>query len=242
MASLRRDPALATMPDTPLRPNPPYDREERHLLPSQMKAVAARVREAGFTRDQFDFVDVPGGDYDFTALVYLPDTGFRFYFYPASRRWSVEYWPGEDTTSRWEDVGEWDAVLTRVDWWLGYLRRELDVGDPWAEAVAGEVAQLGAGPAVNTPFTEPEREAVVARIEQVKAFLLEADFRAEQDRHIIIERLDYLTDATKRLGRFDWRGAAVSGVIDLAILGFVEKDQVRAVMDFLIGTVHKLLT
>lgn len=207
-----------------------------------MKQVASKVRAAGMSREWFDFFDRSGEDFDFTSLMYLPDASYHFDFYPGARRWAVEYSPGEDTPTKWEDVGDWESALVRVDWWLEYLQRELRVGDPWSEAVAGALGEVSSGPSDNERFTQEEREQVIARIDQLKTFLLDSEYRSEQDRRIIVERLDYLTEASGRLGRFDWRGVAASTVIDLALLGYVERDTVRHVVDFVVGAVRHLLT
>jgi hypothetical protein len=221
-------------------PTNPYPREQRTLLPSQMKAVAALVREAGLPREAFDFVEPSGEEFDYTALVYLPSPRYRFNFYPTSQ-WAVEYSPADQRTSSWEEVGNWDSALIRVEWWLTYLKRELGVGDPWAEVTQGGLTEFANDPADNSPLRADEREKVIARIEQLKVYLLDAGVRSDQDRHAIIERLDYLTAATRRLGRFDLRALAVSTVIDLALIGYVERDTVKHVVDFIVGAAQQLL-
>jgi hypothetical protein len=113
--------------------------------------------------------------------------------------------------------------------------------NPWAEVSEDERARLVAGPTDNSPFTPPERGEVIARIERIEMFLLDAEVRADQDRHVIMERLDYLKEAAGRLGRFDWRGLAMSTVIDLAILGYLNPKDIRAFVDFIGGTAQHLL-
>lgn len=194
----------------------------------------------GMGRESFEFRDLKSADETYTTLVYLPEPDFRFDFH-AGDSWVVEYWPGNEAPGDWEETRSWDRALERVDWWLANLQRELDVGDPWADAATGELGEVNSDPRNNDPFTADEREALVGRIEQLKTHLLDAEVRSDHDRHVIIERLDYLSDAVGRLGRFDWRGLAVATVIDLGVLGYVERDTVRHVVDFLIGAVRQLL-
>lgn len=211
------------------------------LLGSKRREVAQRVLAAGFPKGEFDFMEMQASEI-ITALVYLPDRRYRFDFYPGDN-WTVDYSPAEHTSSSgMQGVGDWENVLVRVDWWLSYLKRELDVTDPWAAfAESVEPFNVGGDGTNNEPFSAAEQAAIIERIEQVRVFLLDAEGRSEQDRHIIMERLDYLSDAVGRLGRLDWRNVAVGAVIDLGILGYVEPGSVRHVVEFIVGAVQRLL-
>ena len=71
--------------------------------------------------------------------------------------------------------------------------------------------------------------------------MLDSEGRAEQDRHTIIERLDYLSDAAKRSRKFDWRNIAAGIVLELGMRGFLDTGMARQALDYLIGATQLLL-
>lgn len=211
------------------------------LLPSKEAEVVERVYLAGFSKADFDFRKLDASTI-VTMLLYLRNTDFRFVFFPAER-WGVSYSPAENTWSSGRvRVGPWETVLVLIDDWLRYINREMNITDPWAAfAESAEPVRLASDGIDNEDFSPAEQAVILARIEQVRVYLLDAEVRSEQDRHIIMERLDYLSAAVSRLGRFDWRGVAVNVVLELGMLGYVEGANVRHVVEFIVGTVQRLL-
>ena len=178
---------------------------------------------------------------DVTALVSLPQPDYMFVFYPADG-WEVAYSPGEST--RWSNnaPGHWGNVLQRVEWWIGNLRRELDVKDPWAAVFESvESFNLGGDSDDNSNFTEPERDYIKLELAAIKTYLLDQGLQADVDRHAVITRLDLLEDGLDRFGRRDWLWFALGLLMQLAFIGWVTPEGVRYVVEHWFGEGQRLL-
>ena len=211
------------------------------LLPSKQAEVARRVLAAGFRKEDFAFRELQAREH-ITTLVYLPESDYRFEFYPGDN-WIVNYSPADDTASSGEQgVGAWPYVLERVDWWLGCLMRELNVSDPWAglfESVRS--FDLGSGDDDNSPFSKTERETITRQLAEFKAYLLDEGVKSDADRHAVIATLGRIEDAQGQLGRLDWRSFAIGALMELALMGYATPDGVRYVVTALVGAAQHLL-
>jgi hypothetical protein len=213
------------------------------LLKSLQREAAESVRASGWNGSDFEFVELQV-EQVITSLLYRPDHNFRFDFFPGNPS-HVRFFPSEDAVSSgMVTVPNWQLVLSRFGAWLGYLKREIDTPDPWA-AVAESVESFNLGGDANdidnSRFTPSEQADVIERIEVLRVRLLDSAALSDQDRHVIIARLDYLTEAVGRLGRFDWSSVAVNVVIGLAILGYVDRADVQQFVSLLVGAVQRLL-
>jgi hypothetical protein len=212
------------------------------LLGSKRREVAERVLTAGFSKNEFDFLELQAREI-ITALVYLPDRRYLFAFYPPGSHWIVDYSPAEHTASSGDvGVGDWENVLVEVDSWLSYLKRELGVSDPWAaffESV--EPFNIGDTDDDNSSFTQPEREAISRQLEEFRTYLLDEGVKSDEDRHAILATMDRIEKATGRLGRLDWRAYAIGALIELALVGYASPEGVRSIVNVLVGAAQHLL-
>lgn len=211
------------------------------LLKSKQAEVARRVSASNLPVADFEFVEMNDSQV-ITSLLYVPDHNFHFDFFPGDN-WVVRYSPGEHTTSSgMQGVGDWVYVLERVNWWLSYLKRELDTPDPWtAFAESVESFNFGSGADDNTPFTPDEQVYLSTQLDQIKNLLLNAGVEAEDDRHAIIAGINRLEEAKGRLGRLDWRGLALGTLFELLLIGYATPDGVRGAVNLLVGAAQHLL-
>lgn len=210
------------------------------LLQSKRNEVFARVSAAGFAPAAFEWTTAIAQDQSCDVLTYRANREFTFTFVPGYE-WFVTYSPGEHLAHDSQLVGDWSYALQRVDWWLSYLRRETEAPDLWSGLVSG--TELGDVPDKfdNRPFTPDEREDIAGRIEVLRTRLLEMDRVTEEDTHVIVDRLDYLTLATERLGRFDWRGVAAAVVLEFGARGLLDTNFARTTFEYLVGAARQLL-
>ncbi len=67
------------------------------------------------------------------------NSAWYFAFDPAGEKdWFGHFSPGELTQHETEHAGEWPSLIVRVDWWLGYLKREINEPDLWKLLMSGQ--------------------------------------------------------------------------------------------------------
>ena len=212
------------------------------LLKSKQAEVAQRVRASGLPVADFEFIDIEEDTAVITSLLYKPDHNFHFDFVP-SIEFAVRYSPAEHTaSSNWQGVGRWEFALQRVDWWLVFLRRELDTPDPWAvffESV--EPFNFGGDQGDNSEFTEGERDAITKQLEKIKTSLLDEGVKSDEDRHAIIDGMTRIEGKLAAMGRLDWRKYAIGALVELALIGYATPEGVRHAVNLLFGAAQQLL-
>jgi hypothetical protein len=104
------------------------------------------------------------------------------------------------------DAYSWQALPTRVSTWLQEVKRDLETPDLWAE-LRREVHLLGVGSnevTENTLFTQDEQKQIAERLRGLAKHVNEASSLSEAQKQILNEKIDYLVDGSRRLGRNDW--------------------------------------
>jgi len=112
----------------------------------------------------------------------------------------------------------WDTLLPRVSGWLEEARRDLDTPDLWAE-LQRETKLLGAGSNAvteNTLFTVEEQKQIAERLRELAKHVSHMHSFSGAQIEALEEKLDYLVDASGRLGRKDWLNAFIG-----ATLGYI---------------------
>jgi hypothetical protein len=80
---------------------------------------------------------------------------------------------------------------------------------------------------MNTEFTVNERAYISARLDEIRAFLLASADLANEQRELIAAQFEYVKEATKRLGRLDWKQVLVGTIIGMAINATVTPDRAQ---------------
>lgn len=95
-------------------------------------------------------------------------------------------------------------------------------------------------PGENSPFAEAEVRSIKDAVDQVREQLggaaLSPSARANID-----AKLDYILEASRRLGRFDWRVVTFTMLWDVAIQAAFNPAQARSIIDFVLGAVRGAL-
>jgi hypothetical protein len=115
------------------------------------------------------------------------------------------------------EVYSWQSVILRIRSWLENVKRDLETPDLWVElqrkakllAYSDEVTE-------NTPFTLDEQNEIAGRLQEWAEHARHTHSLSAAQMQVLDAKLDYLVSAAGRLGRIDWRNAAVG-----AILGWV---------------------
>ena len=104
------------------------------------------------------------------------------------------------------DAYSWQASTTRVSTWLQEVKRDLQTPDLWAE-LRREVHLLEVGSnevTDNTLFTQDEQKQIAEQLRGLAKHVSDASSLSEAQKQILNEKIDYLVDSSRRLGRKDW--------------------------------------
>ena len=103
------------------------------------------------------------------------------------------------------------VLMQRVSLWLGEVKRDLETPDLWAE-LQREAKLLGAGSNAvteNTPFTPGEQKEIAGRLKELAKYVRKTHSLSPAQMQALDEKLEYLVDASHRLGRKDWLNAFI---------------------------------
>ena len=133
----------------------------------------------------------------------------------------VRYSPGENLLHEFQhQLSDWDEIKDLFEIWLNYLKEEIKSVDLW-DSITDEKQLLhtdldGIG---NEQFTSDELVGIDKSINEIKEFLInELNFN-KIHMSSIESRLEYLIEASKRLGKKDWIVLSI-GVFTNIALGF----------------------
>ena len=145
-----------------------------------------------------------------------PVHGYRVYFRydPHHSQWS----PGWQLKT---DSGDWSSLNQRCEQlrgWLSALKTEIAAPDLWASLPDENILSAAASLTIdNRPFAPSERHLIQIKLDEIKAYLQDAqDFTNEQS-EMIEREFAYLRESSERLGRKDWLNNLVGGLFGLAI-------------------------
>ena len=116
------------------------------------------------------------------------------------------------------EVHTWQALTSRVSTWASQVKSDLETPDLWAE-LQREVTLLGARSVElieNTPFTPDEQNEIARRLQRLAGHARNTYSLSPEQIRLLDEKLNYLVEASARLGRIDWLNAFVG-----AILGYI---------------------
>ena len=197
------------------------DQVSYRLLKSQQNEILILIKEAGLDPFEFqweEFQEPRLHPLDkispcFHRLIHKP-SGFAALFEDQHLRYS----PALDSTNAVEYTVNWAEMYLVAKRWLTYLKRELETPDLWA-SLSQEQEMLGVEPAeaVNTPFNAKERIQVKLAIEEIRIYIASTYSLADEPLAKVNRKLDYLIDASTRLGRIDWKNLFVGALISLAV-------------------------
>lgn len=108
-------------------------------------------------------------------------------------------WPSVASSS-------WQALLPRITRWLQDVKRDIETPDKWADLQI-KAQLLGVVPAritENTPFTFDEQKQIAELLQAMVERAQRTYSLSPAQVNALNEKLDYVVDASHRLGRKDW--------------------------------------
>ncbi len=133
---------------------------------------------------------------------------------------SIAISPG--LTRKVEHFSHEDKIQNKEDLcakWLVLVKGELEAPDLWASIIGENRLSSAASSATlgNQPFSAAEQSLIVAKLDEIKGYLLASQqFDAGQAEYIE-ENFVYLRESSERLGRKDWLNALLGALVGQAI-------------------------
>jgi hypothetical protein len=146
---------------------------------------------------------------------------------------SVEFSPGPNwRVETKHHANNWAAKLAAVQLWLAELRKEVDAPDLWA-TIGQEKALSTAVSSTrldNRPFDAAEQSLIAAKLDEIKAYLLEGQVFGTDDAATVEREFAYLKESSGRLGRKDWLNILLGGLISIAIGLALDPERARGLL------------
>jgi len=154
----------------------------------------------------------------------------------------VRYVVGDGPDWQFE-VSSWQNVIPRISRWLEEVKRDLETPDLWAE-LQGATELLGAnydGVVENTPFTPDEQKEIARRLQEWAEHTRRTYSLSVAQMQVLGAKLDYLVSAAGRLGRIDWRNAAVAAMLGWVLTAALPPESARDIFLGLLPLVDQFL-
>jgi hypothetical protein len=168
-----------------------------------------------------------------SKLVHIPSQYFFIFDYYQDSHWSV-FSPGKDQPIEKELSPNWHVCRNKcVALWLAALKREVDSPDLW-ENLLGAKALIGVADtqSENSLFSLEEQAQLRTALTEMKSYILTVHKSSAVNQERLEQRLDYLAEASARLGRVDWRNAFAGALVGYFLEVAFTSQQIKDVSAF----------
>jgi hypothetical protein len=132
-------------------------------------------------------------------------------------------WPTNPTS--------WQTLMPHISRWLEDVKQDLDTPDLWAE-LKREAQLLGADASVvteNKAFTVDEQREIAERLKKLGEYVNATHSLSKAQMQALEKKLDYLVDASARLGRKDWLIAFIGAIFGFVFTAALAPDSARSI-------------
>lgn len=206
------------------------DKEKRNSLFERI--IAAGEDPGAFTREL-------RADLGESFVITHRASGAVFWVNPYGTSYSFRYRIG-DGIERGMDSQVWAGVLAAFSKWLVGVRRDLETPDLWEEYEKGELVE-GELVTENTAFSDEEKAEIVGRLKELKEQVLQEHELGDRELQLLDEKLAYLEDAVDRMGRLDWRSAALGTLFSMVTDAVVPPHALHSLLALLLQPLGHLL-
>jgi hypothetical protein len=212
---------------------------QHFLLRSQQNEVFHAIQEAGLNPADFKWDEVQteitqlglGQDQMLVPfLVHTPTRSFFKFDFDANVAIGGHYaifLPARQKPKDVVEVGDWSYMPGWVKTWGGYIKREFDVPNLWAELQRQGELVSGSLEIENTLFTREEQAQISQQLGELKEYVRATYELTQPQLQALGSRLDYLEDAARRLPRIDWRNALVGALLGLVLNAAIPPEPIR---------------
>jgi hypothetical protein len=223
--------------------------DDHFLLPTQRNEVLRLIRESPLEPADFDWRQTrtaarlfgPGWEIPKVPLLAHRPSEAAFAFDWDGRNHVAIYVPGETQPEDRYDTVHWSQMLDAVSRWLVNTAREYQAPDLWRTIRRGSALAILPPPdADNAPFSDAERELIADHLRMLEERLTAEFELAARERTQLRQGIERLTEATKRLGRLDWRQVLLAELVTLVVQRVLLEPAFQVAVDFLTGTLGHL--
>jgi hypothetical protein len=223
--------------------------DDHFLLRTQRNEVLRLIRESMLEPADFDWGQTqtatrhfgPGWEIPKVPLLVHRPSEAAFVFDWDGRDHVAIYVPGETQPKERYDTVHWSQMLDAVSRWLVNTDREYQAPDLWRTIRRG--AALAVPPpadAGNAPFSDAERELIADQLHVLEQRLTVEFELGAGERAQLRQGIERLTEATKRLGRLDWRQVLLAELVTFVVQRVLLEPAFQVAVDFLTGTLGHL--
>ncbi len=117
---------------------------------------------------------------------------------------------------------------------LKYYFKEREIPDLWQQLQNNETLVTGKEIVDNDflSFTVDEKTQLRLSIEEFKILIVKQFDPSEDEKHIIENRLTYLSESLDRLNKFDWKAVAINTVISISIALTLDPEKGKILFTF----------
>ena len=136
----------------------------------------------------------------------------------------------------------WQAIIPRIRRWLGEVKGDLETPDLWAELERDARLIFGATSddlAANTPFTPEEQTEIAVRLPTLAEHARRTYSLSAARMQALDAKLDYLVNASRRLGRKDWLNVCAGTILVYILTASVSPGAAR---DMFLGLLRAMVT
>jgi hypothetical protein len=200
------------------------------VLKSQRNGILLILKENNLIPSEFIWHEVMGHgtrDLLISRLTHKPTDGYFLFDYHKKKHFA-EFCPGPTKYLNTVYPGSWEYQLKCVREWAQSLNRELSAPDLWKTFSQEQKMIDVASPEMpNSSFTEAERLTISKKLTEIKKYLLAVQGMDKKHQAHVEKGIDYLIDATNRLGRKDWIGMVIATCMGWAFSRILSLELVR---------------
>lgn len=142
---------------------------------------------------------------------------FRFDFYDDGHY--CLFSPSTEQSYEEEQTGYWSNQLSCVERWLQALKDEIETIDPW-EHMQGYLPAEAVDyfdQNENTQFSYAQAQQIEGRLNQFRKNVVGEFKLTGKQVEVVDQKINYLIDRVKKLGRIDWRTIFVGTIVSLGM-------------------------
>jgi len=177
------------------------------VLNSQANQILELIQQQNFEPTEFKWEQSESSvtqDLYVSKLIHKRTNSFFKFDFLRKKHFCV-YAPGKEKQSDSEYPGGWDTQISYFNKWLVYLKRELESPNLWETILDLNLLKSDIDKIlVNDRFTIEELLKIESSVNEIKEHVLTTQNLTESSKIFFENKMNYLVDSSKRLGRKDW--------------------------------------
>lgn len=208
------------------------------LRKTQREDIFGAIEGAGFRPQEFGLEWATGAD----ESICRHQSGARFAVRGVAGDYSTWWSAGDEPVWEREKLS-WFRVMEQVGFWLSAVKRDVETPDSWAQLQRERqlLASVSDEAVENTPFTAGERDEIAEQLRELKNYIMRTHELSDEQVRLLDERLAYLADAAKRVGRKDWFLMASGAMLSYVLAAALPPDAATHVLGTLLTSIGHFL-